>query len=802
MLAPSAVDTHGYGVPSTPKSGVPSTSEEPAAEEGEREPWEHPSMVAQRKNAVAYAVARAAAKLWQQQRVMALGLFVCFGLGANLIALGFTTYGRQRELQIGGMLAFNVGICIMLSTDFDLNEHLRSRPHFFDAIVAQMVCANAAFFLSWFLFQHAASETTWASAVVSTPFLVWVVWRRREIRTAVAMLREEEEEEGEGEGGGGNPASFPLSTELVGIHFFFYFLGHLGWLVTKLVIANGAFSTRLMPLASPGTGTWRTHARNSSTLAVTFVTVYALLWISLARSRWGQRPRPRLWKWLAMAEDTTTPTIRCFLCTFITILCWVMIICLNLLLPEEGAIRPNAPVLYVLCVVLPMVATWVKREVLFGALNAMFERGRRLQDGGFVASLLGSAAETLRVGDEWWVNDPEAPSGTPRPAWFRATVTAIGEDGKLVVDLPAQISLPPSVRRRTFVAALPRMTPGELVRCACSSLFHLELRQLAPEHLLLSRTGTGSVEAAVGASLGFLAANGGLGHGGSGLDSIRKPCRPGETDWFVSHSWHDDRAAKQGALDAIGAGFRKREGREPTIWFDRVCVHPAFHQESLHCLPVYLHACRSVLVLCGPTYLTRLWCVWELYTLFAFADDPCLVVAVLRGNDEDDGSGRSGSGGGQDGWRRGSGGGVKVVPGHEATTLALADGATHGPAVSASASASSSSSSSSSSSCFTALRVMQQRLAHFSLAGAHCSDPNEERQLRAAIEAAPGGKSAFQATIRGLAERLTDRPDAEQADASGNLDDDVLTIGTIFGTKITAVNHSPVRPSHGVQVVV
>ena len=103
MLAPSAVDTHGYGVPSTPKSGVPSTSEEPAAEEGEREPWEHPSMVAQRKNAVAYAVARAAAKLWQQQRVMALGLFVCFGLGANLIALGFTTYGRQRELQIGGM---------------------------------------------------------------------------------------------------------------------------------------------------------------------------------------------------------------------------------------------------------------------------------------------------------------------------------------------------------------------------------------------------------------------------------------------------------------------------------------------------------------------------------------------------------------------------------------------------------------------------------------------------------------------------------------------------------------------------
>ena len=31
-------------------------------------------------------------------------------------------------------------------------------------------------------------------------------------------------------------------------------------------------------------------------------------------------------------------------------------------------------------------------------------------------------------------------------------------------------------------------------------------------------------------------------------------------------------------------------------------------------------ACKKVLVLCGDTYATRLWCIWELYTLFALSE--------------------------------------------------------------------------------------------------------------------------------------------------------------------------------------
>ena len=357
-------------------------------------------------------------------------------------------------------------------------------------------------------------------------------------------------------------------------------------------------------------------------------------------------------------------------------------------------------------VVVPLVATWVRRDVVFFAINSLFERRQRLQDGGFVASLLGTAQEALRVGDTWWVNDPEAPAGSPRPAWFRASVTGI-EDGKFVIDLPAQISLPRSVLRRTFISALPPMTPEALVRAACQSLFRVPMRDISAVHLRRAAAGERVAEDEISASLGFLAGVGGGDAARGALEALRDPCRPGETDWFLSHSWHDDRAAKQAALAAIGSTLMQRTGREATVWFDRVCVHPAFREESLQCVPVYVHACRGMLVLCGPTYFARLWCVWELYTLFAFAKAPSLMVAVLRGRDEDEAADDGGGG---------SGG--------------------------------------------AALRVMQRRLEHFSLADAHCFDPNEERQLRAAINAAPGGVPAFQATVRSLATRLIPHMDA------------------------------------------
>ena len=43
-------------------------------------------------------------------------------------------------------------------------------------------------------------------------------------------------------------------------------------------------------------------------------------------------------------------------------------------------------------------------------------------------------------------------------------------------------------------------------------------------------------------------------------------------------------------------------------------------------LPVYVNlVARTFLVVAGPTYFKRLWCIWELYTLFVFARDPAEV---------------------------------------------------------------------------------------------------------------------------------------------------------------------------------
>ena len=49
---------------------------------------------------------------------------------------------------------------------------------------------------------------------------------------------------------------------------------------------------------------------------------------------------------------------------------------------------------------------------------------------------------------------------------------------------------------------------------------------------------------------------------------------------------------------------------------------------------------------------------------------------------------------------------------------------------------------------------VRRRLERFDLSLAHCSNPNEEKRLRDAINAAPGGASAFEATIQGLAAQL------------------------------------------------
>ena len=75
-------------------------------------------------------------------------------------------------------------------------------------------------------------------------------------------------------------------------------------------------------------------------------------------------------------------------------------------------------------------------------------------------------------------------------------------------------------------------------------------------------------------------------------------------------------------------------GREPTAWFDKACLVPSEAYIDLGCLPVYIMACKRMLILSGLTYTKRLWCIWELYTFFSLCPDNSntrLVIISLDG---------------------------------------------------------------------------------------------------------------------------------------------------------------------------
>merc|ERR1712228_73065 len=47
---------------------------------------------------------------------------------------------------------------------------------------------------------------------------------------------------------------------------------------------------------------------------------------------------------------------------------------------------------------------------------------------------------------------------------------------------------------------------------------------------------------------------------------------------------------------------------------DKCCIDQGSIETHLRCLPVFLAGCRRIVVFCGPTYLCRLWCIFEIFT--------------------------------------------------------------------------------------------------------------------------------------------------------------------------------------------
>merc|ERR1719171_1553715 len=102
----------------------------------------------------------------------------------------------------------------------------------------------------------------------------------------------------------------------------------------------------------------------------------------------------------------------------------------------------------------------------------------------------------------------------------------------------------------------------------------------------------------------------------------------GEVDAFLSHSWSDNSDQKWEAIQTWRNDFKRQFGREPRVWFDKCCIDQMNIDDSLMCLPVHLTACKKVLMLVGPTYLTRLWCVMEIFVLIAAVNDTGRIQCI------------------------------------------------------------------------------------------------------------------------------------------------------------------------------
>ena len=92
----------------------------------------------------------------------------------------------------------------------------------------------------------------------------------------------------------------------------------------------------------------------------------------------------------------------------------------------------------------------------------------------------------------------------------------------------------------------------------------------------------------------------------------------GEADAFISHSWHDDPAAKYMALKKWCTTFEQQHGRQPWLWLDKCCIDQNDIDANLCCLPLFLSGCTKLVMLAGESYTSRLWCVMELF-IFVYA---------------------------------------------------------------------------------------------------------------------------------------------------------------------------------------
>merc|ERR1719277_217999 len=85
--------------------------------------------------------------------------------------------------------------------------------------------------------------------------------------------------------------------------------------------------------------------------------------------------------------------------------------------------------------------------------------------------------------------------------------------------------------------------------------------------------------------------------------------------------------------------FVEKRRHEPKIWFDKCCIDPGKIDLDLRCLPIFLSGCDKLVIFCGTTYLSRLWCIMEIFSYIMMGGqigNVDLIPVLADGRAEDD----------------------------------------------------------------------------------------------------------------------------------------------------------------------
>eukprot|EP00928_Gymnodinium_smaydae_P040710 TRINITY_DN27587_c0_g1_i1.p1 TRINITY_DN27587_c0_g1~~TRINITY_DN27587_c0_g1_i1.p1 ORF type:complete len:669 (-),score=31.54 TRINITY_DN27587_c0_g1_i1:210-2216(-) len=278
-----------------------------------------------------------------------------------------------------------------------------------------------------------------------------------------------------------------------------------------------------------------------------------------------------------------------------------LLFCESNLVTESAREVYFGAILLMFPVVLWIVGTerlYLQAAIRFGLLDQLSQE----RDGAFLASIMDVTA--IDVGKTWWVHRPHGeenvayPKGDHRRNWRIGKIVDV-QDTQFVVRV-GSVEYSLDLLRRN-------VTSEDILILAKTNLRCLDWRHFTIDVLkgdLVDRRGITS----------------------STFNSFARPLHDDEEriDFFISHSWYDDAESKYEQLQQIVTEFIQQHGREPTFWLDHVCIDQSNIIDGLRTLPVNILSCSKLIVLCGTTYLSRLWCAWELCSRISF--DPSEVA--------------------------------------------------------------------------------------------------------------------------------------------------------------------------------